>query len=216
MYYLRILFISGFAALTSCQSGTSRVEKTAVREPAATRAALPLAKHPDTLELVTKPPEKEAYDAYLLPDTLVVVSPDQAVFYPFGQAATARALTARYPLFAVQKGVAHYQGDPYPYTLLRFRNSVLKFYDDAEEGAQVVAGHLADPDISLLNGLHIGSTLSEVLRAYFVAVPLEKVRGIHIVRVASALDGIIYHYRFEDNQVISIDFDSYSVIDKSL
>jgi hypothetical protein len=216
MYYPRILFIFGFAALTSCQSGISRVEKTAVREPAATLDTLPLVKHTDTLELVTKPPGEEAYDAYLMPDTLVVVSPGQAVFYPFGQAATARALTARYPLFAMQKGVSHYRGDPYPYTLLRFRNSAIKFYDDSEEGAQVVAGHLADPEISLRNGLHIGSTLSEVLRAYFVAVPLEKVRGIRTVRVASALDGIIYHYSFQDNQIRSIDFDSNSVIDKSL
>jgi hypothetical protein len=216
MYYPRILFLCGFAALTSCQSSTSRVEKTAAREPATTLDTQPLTPHTDTLELVTKPSGEEAYDAYLLPDTLVVVSPGQAVFYPFGQVATAHALTAHYPLFAVQKGVSHYRGDPYPYTLLRFRNSTLKFYDDSEAGAQVVAGHLADPEISLLNGLHIGSTLSEVLRAYFVAVPLEKVRGIRTVRVASALDGIIYHYSFHNNQVKSIDFDSYSVIDKSL
>ena len=212
----RILFLFGFAALTGCQHDTSRAEKAAVREPVATLDARPPAKHTDTLELVTKPPGEEAYDAYLTPDTLVVVSPGQAVFYPFGRAATARALTASYPLFAVQKGVSHYRGDPYPYTLLQFRKSAVKFYDDSEEGAEVVAGHIADPEISLLNGIRIGATLSEVLRAYFVAVPLEKVRGIRIVRVVSALDGIIYHYSFRDNQLISIDFDSRSVIDKSL
>ena len=83
-------------------------------------------------------------------------------------------------------------------------------------GAEVVAGHIADPQISLLNGLRLGSTLSEVLRAYFVAVPLEKVQGVRIVRVVSALDGIICHYSFRDNQLTSIDFDSYSVVDKAL
>ena len=215
MCCLRILFIFGFATLTGCQHDAPRVKMTAVPEPATTLEALPL-KHTDTLELVTKPPGEEAYDAYLKPETLVVVSHDQAVFYPFGRAATARALTARYPLFAVQQGVSHYRGDPYPYTLLRFRNSAVKFYDDSEEGAEVVAGHIADPHISLLNGLRLGSTLSEVLRAYFVAVPLEKVQGVRIVRVVSALDGIIYHYSFRDNQLTSIDFDSYSVVDKAL
>jgi hypothetical protein len=217
MFLPRILCLLELAAVTSCQPEPSSEGKAAVTElPAAVVPARPQVKLPDTLELVTKPPGEEAYDAYLRPDTLVVVSPGQAVFYPFGQVAKATALTTRYPLFAVQKGVSHYEGDPYPYTLLRFHNSAVKFYDDSEEGATVVSGHLVDPEIILANGIHLGSTLSQLLSAYFVVVPAEKVRGIHTVSVESAVNGIIYHYSFQNNRLISIDFDSYSVIDKSL
>jgi hypothetical protein len=209
------LFLLGFAAVTGCQHDTSSEGKAAMPSSPAVDVMPPL-KGTDTLELVTKPPGQEAYDAYLKADTLVVVSPDRAVLYPFGRVTTATALTARYPLFAVKKGVAHYRGDPYPYTLLRFRNSAVKFYNDSEEGATVVSGHLVDPEIILDNGVRLGYALPELLRAYSVAVPAEKVRGIRMVRVESAVNGIIYHYCFQNNRLIGVDFDSYSVIDKSL
>lgn len=215
MFRLRSLFLLGFAAVTSCQHDTSGERKAPVPNPPAVDALPPITRT-DTLELVTKPPGEEAYDAYLKSDTLVVVSPDQAVLYPFGQVAKASALTARYPLFAVQQGVAHYEGDPIPYTVLRFRNSAVKFYDDAEEGATVVSGHLVDPEIILDNGVRLGYTLPELLRTYSVAVPAEKVRGIRIVSVESVVNGIIYHYCFQNNRLMGVDFDSYSVIDKSL
>jgi hypothetical protein len=219
MFFPRILCLCllGFAAVTGCQPETPSEGQAAVTEPPVNAVpATPQVTLPDTLELVTKPPGEEAYDAYIKPDTLVVVSPDQAVLYPFGRVAKAAALTKHYPMFAVQKGVSHYEGDPYSYTLLRFRNSAVKFYDDSEEGATVVSGHLIDPEIILANGIHLGATLSELLSAYFVTVPAEKVRGLRIVSVESAVNGIIYHYAFRNNRLISIDFDSYSVIDKSL
>lgn len=213
MFPSRTLFLLGFAAVTGCQHEPASERKAAVPKAA---DAMPPVKRTDTLELVTKPPGEEAYDAYRKLDTLVVVSPDQAVLYPFGQVAKATALTTRYPLFTVQKGVSHYKGDPFPYTLLRFRNSAIKFYDDSEEGATVVSGHLVDPEIRLVNGVRLGQTLPEILRAYFVTVPAEKVRGIRIVSVESALNGIIYHYSFQNNRLMGVDFDSYSVIDKAL
>ena len=216
MFLPRPLFLLGFAALAACQHDTSGEGKAGVSEPPpAVRATTP-APLPDTLVLATKPPGEEAYDAYLKRDTLVVVSPDRAVLYPFGHVATATALTTRYPLFARKEGVSRYQGDPYPYTLLRFRHSAVKFYDDDEDGATVVSGHLADPEIILANGIGLGCTLPELLRAYFVAVPAEKVRGIRAVGVEYVVDRIIYHFTFQNNRLTGIDFDSYAVIDKSL
>ncbi|MFD1468911.1 hypothetical protein ACFQ48_11810 [Hymenobacter caeli] len=215
MFRPNTLFLLGFAAVTSCQHDTSSEGKAAVPNSPAVDARPPIPRT-DTLELATKPPGEEAYDAYLKADTLVVVSTDRAVVYPFGRVARAAALTTRYPLFTAKKGVAYAQGDPYPYTLLRFGNSAVKFYDDSEEGATVISGHVVDPQIILANGVRLGSTLPELLRAYSVTVPTEKVRGIRIVTVEFVVDRIIYHYAFRNNRVMGIDFDSYSVIDKSL
>jgi hypothetical protein len=215
MFFPRILFLLGCAALAGCQTDAARVERSAAPEPPTGNAPLPV-QFPDTLELATKPPGQEAYDAYLKPDTLLVVSPDQAVFYPFGRVTKATALTARYPLFAVQQGVARYRGDPYPYTLLRFGNSAVKFYDNAEDGATVVSGHLVDPEIILANGVRLGYTLPQLLSTYSVTVPADKARNLRTVTVASALAGIIYHYSFENKRLVRIDLDSYSIIDKSL
>ena len=214
MFHFRPLFFLGFAAVTGCQHEPASEGQAAVPKTAA--AAAPPVKRTDTLELATKPPGEEAYDAYLKPDTLVVVSPNQTVLYPFGRVAKAASLTTRYPLFTVQKGVSQYKGDPFPYTLLRFRNSAVKFYDNSEDGATVVSGHVVDPQIILANGVRLGFTFPELLRAYSVTVPAEKVRRIRIVTVEFVVDKIIYHYAFRNNRVMSIDFDSYSVIDKSL
>jgi hypothetical protein len=217
MFHLRTLFLIGLVSVIGCQHNTSSEGNAAVTAPSAavvhTTAQIKLT---DTLELVTKPPGEEAYDAYLKPDTLLVVSPDESVFYPFGRVAKATALATRSPMFSVKKGVSLYKGDPYPYTLLRFRNSGVKFYDDAEEGATVVSGHIVDPEIILDNGVRLGTTLPELLRAYFVAVPARRLLGVHTVTIASGLAGIIYHYSFRNNRLIGIDFDSYSVMDKSL
>ena len=216
MFLPRILVLLGFAAVAGCQHSASTQEHAAVPEhPAAVSATSPI-KGNDTLELATKPPGEEACDAYLKADTLLVVFPDRAVLYPFGRAAQATALTVRYPLFTAKKGVTHYRGDPYPYTLLRFGSSAVKFYDDAEEGATVVSGHLVAPEIALANGVRLGNTLPQLLRAYFVTVPAEKVRSIRIVRVEYPVAGIIYYYAFQNNRLSSIDFDSYSVMDKAL
>lgn len=49
-----------------------------------------------------------------------------------------------------------------------------------------------------------------------MAVPADKAQGIRFVTVEYVVDEIIYRYAFRNNRVVSIDFDSCSVIDKSL
>ncbi|MBF9239856.1 hypothetical protein I2I05_20860 [Hymenobacter sp. BT683] len=225
---LPTLLLLGIGALASCQPDGARPDQAGVPEQPAPVRDAPRPPHPresstspsaqrvDTFEFATHPPGKSAYEAYLKADTLLAVTPDRAVEYPLGEGATAAALTTRYPLLAVHPGVSYYQGDTLPYTVLRFRNSAVKFYDDSEWGATVVSGHVVDPEIVLVNGVHIGTTLSELLRAYYVTVPTEKLRTIRIVRVDYAVNGIIYYYSLENNRVVRLDLDSYSVIDKSL
>lgn len=166
--------------------------------------------------VVTAKPPFEAQKVLLHHDTLFVVSPSDSVFYPFGEKPHAAQLAARAPRFAVEMGSEVNDGQVDKFTILRYKRSAVKFYDEEEFGATVVAGRIVDPEVKLPYGLGVGQSLSQVLNALFKQFPVEKAQRIKVVRIKSALDAIIYYYNFDQGVLSSITMDSPALMDKSL
>jgi len=206
---------------TNIQSRTSSDAtgaRTSVAKTPRIKSAVTASKYtaPDTL-LVETASSFEAYDAILRHDTLLIISPSKSAFYPLGEVKHATDLATRAPKFAAEVGnTIQSDGQPYTYTVLRYKRSAIKFYDDEEFGATIVAGIVADPEIELPNAVRIGQSLSQVLSALFSKFPTEKASSIRVVRIDSALNGVMSYYNFDDAVLQKVFFDSYSIMDKRI
>lgn len=218
------LLVLGSSACTSSDSSaeTARAVRTTATEQRASHSSVekspPAAVVPssaDTLEFATQP-GFEADLAIVQHDTLMVVATSRNVLFPFGEAAHAVDLRRQYPQFAITSGTEQARDQTYAYTLLRHKQSAVKFYDSEEDGALVVAGHIVNSDIVLHNKLHTNMTLEQVLHAFFSHIDQPKLQHVRVVRVDSGVAEIKYFYRFENGRLTSIDLDSYSVMSKQL
>lgn len=169
----------------------------------------------DTLAFKTKP-GFEADEVIIKNDTLLVIASSKSILYPLGQVQHSLDIKRKYPFFALTKGQSEANGQLYPYTLLRFKNSAIKFYDNEEDGATVIAGSIVDKEIVTQNAIHVGQSLDNVLGIFFLQLPNKKIEKLHILRMDYVVDRIKYYYEFENGELVSIKMDSYSIIDKSL
>lgn len=149
-------------------------------------------------------------------DTLYVIATSASILYPFGHVQHALDIKKNYPFFTLTKGKSLANGQAYPYTLLKHKNSAVKIYDDEEDGATVVSGHIVDKDIILRNTIHVGQSLGDILSTLFKSISDKRIGGVHVLRMDYVVDRIIYYYTFEDNKLKEINIDSYAIIDKSL
>jgi hypothetical protein len=225
MKIICVCFSSALLSFTSCTSSerySSPVETPDGVGDTSSRAILvdkPSAKfdasQPDTLAFTTQP-DFDADAVILSHDTLFVIATSLNVLYPFGQTAHAIDIRKNYPQFINDQGSEQANGQIYEYTIMRFKDSIIKFYDNEEDGATIVSGHITNPDLVLSNKIHTGMYLNQVINIFFSDINQSKIDNIRVLRIDYVVDNIKYFYIFKKKKLQTIDLDSYSIMSKSL
>ena len=107
-------------------------------------------------------------------DTLILVSTDKFLYYPFGVFNNLGKLKDQYPsLYKEKQGVSY---------LAKADSYVKFFYDDDKKTFEIVYAKISDPNFKLTNGTRTGMTKKELFGKYFVTPPdnLDKIKILEL------------------------------------
>ena len=147
----------------------------------------------------------------LLKDTILIVSENEILFYPFGEYTNFKKFQEQY----LEKYVKDLKID---YTKLKSgsnvvtiqnKNSFLKLIEAEtfrKEGRrlEIVSANINDAGFEFVNGIKIGMNKKDLLLKIFSIVP-EKLEKIPVIKFSAAADFIEYYITFsEDNTIKNI------------
>ena len=139
-------------------------------------------------------------------DTLILVSTDKFLYYPFGVYNDLKKLKNQYLNLYKEKG-----GESY----LANRDSYVKFfYDEDKKAFEIVYAKISDPSFKLVNGTRTGMTKKELFDKYFLTPPgnMDKIK---ILELQSGLMGIWHYYQFDKDVLASFVLDTDYQLDKN-
>ncbi|MCJ8212053.1 hypothetical protein MUY27_20215 [Mucilaginibacter sp. RS28] len=149
-------------------------------------------------------------DLTITKDTLVIVSLNRNVFYPFGRLRLEKDFRNALPGFKLSNKYYHDKrfGDIKLKRMVNIK-SYLTFYKDDETGYYEIVSGLLEGDNLHLTGIgNIGSTFSSVLKQWFISDVTRLLKGIKVIKVVSGVNGIIYYCFFNNNALESIKIQS--------
>ena len=139
-------------------------------------------------------------------DTLNLIFTSDFLYYPFGVFKNHEGLKKAYPkLYSLRNG--------FPY--LSNRDSYAKFfYDDDKKKLETVYASFTSSKFRLTNGIVTGMSKKEVMTRFFISMP-DNLDNISVLRLESGLVGIWHYYKFDNDILISICFDTDYQLEKN-
>ncbi len=164
---------------------------------------------PDTLISWSKK-ELKMQDLSIIDDTLKFVTPAKQIYYPLGKFKNIEDLMLHFPMLKLDK-----EGSSSSEGVFRFifDNSYIKFYKDEETGnLEIIYAAIIDSKIKFTNNIEVGVSSKQFYDVFFnKTVNLDRIR---VVKVESALSGMIHYYYMRDGKLGQIEMDSDYLIDK--
>ncbi|WP_144913686.1 hypothetical protein [Mucilaginibacter frigoritolerans] len=161
--------------------------------------------------------ELELNELHIKKDTLEIVSDAGFLFYPFGEFKTLGSLNQALRIFKDSLEIdTSDASSPNKLYRMTYKNSFLKFfYDDEKKTYEIVSGQIHDHEVILVKNIRIGITKSDFINIFFNRVSPEKLKGIKIIKMVSALEGIFDYYYFDNDILTSIKLDTDYLFDKN-
>jgi hypothetical protein len=157
---------------------------------------------------------QEDFDVHsieLLQDTILILSTNEILFYPFGEFTNFKKFQEQY-LKKVKEPNIDYTKSKSGSNVINIQNenNFLRLIETKEKrkGMQprleIVYADINDADFVFVNGISVGMNKKGFLLKIFSIVP-EDLEKISVIKIASAVDFIEYYYTFsEDNTIKNI------------
>ena len=132
-------------------------------------------------------PEYQIKDIKVYTDTMTVYSLSRSVIYPFGEwTSLEQYITDNQLHWYREQSYRHYY-DSMEVSVNRMRrvddSYIDLYYSIWTKQVEILSGYVADPEIKLDNGLHVGVTKDEVFNVFFKKYPRSYTSDIAVLKV---------------------------------
>ena len=150
-------------------------------------------------------PEYQIKDIKVYTDTMTVYSLSRAVIYPFGEwTSVEQYITDNQLHWDREQNYRHYY-DSMEVSVNRMRrvddSYIDLYYSIWTKQVDILSGYVADPEIKLDNGLHVGVTKDEVFNVFFKKYPRSYTSDIAVLKVISGAGEVAEIYTFKGTKL---------------
>lgn len=166
----------------------------------------------DTLmELIQE--DSEIIEIKLTKDTLLMVSTNDILYYPYGEYTLFEDFQLSYPTIKENNYKIDSVGGKIKIINLKSKNNLLKFIESEETNKlELLSANINDIDLVFNNGIKIGMYQKDFLLIFFTQVPKE-LEEVSIIELESGLTGIWHYYIFSENILKNITIKTDYLID---
>ena len=150
-------------------------------------------------------PEYQIKDIKVYTDTMTVISLSRSVIYPFGEwSSVEQYITGNQLSWYRDQGYRHY------YDSMEVSVNRMRRYDDSyidlyysiwTKKVELLGGYIADPDVTLVNGLKVGMAKDDVFRVFFKRYPRSYTSDIAVLKVISGAGEVAEIYTFKGQKL---------------
>lgn len=150
-------------------------------------------------------PEYMIKDIKVYTDTMTVYSLSPSVIYPFGVwTSLEQYITDNQLHWYREQGYRHYY-DSMEVSVNRMRrvddSYIDLYYSIWTKKVEILGGYIADPEIPLDNGLHVGMTKDEVFHVFFKRYPRSYTSDIAVLKIISGAGEVAEIYTFKGTKL---------------
>lgn len=150
-------------------------------------------------------PEYQIKDIKVYTDTMTVYSLSRSVIYPFGEwTSLEQYITDNQLHWYREQSYRHYY-DSMEVSVNRMRrvddSYIDLYYSIWTKQVEILSGYVADPEIKLDNGLHVGMTKDEVFNIFFKKYPRSYTSDIAVLKVISGAGEVAEIYTFKGQKL---------------
>lgn len=150
-------------------------------------------------------PECQIKDIKVYTDTMTVYSLSRSVIYPFGEwTSLEQYITDNQLHWYREQSYRHYY-DSMEVSVNRMRrvddSYIDLYYSIWTKQVEILSGYVADPEIKLDNGLHVGVTKDEVFNVFFKKYPRSYTSDIAVLKVISGAGEVAEIYTFKGQKL---------------
>ncbi len=150
-------------------------------------------------------PEYQIKDIKVYTDTMTVYSLSRSVIYPFGEwTSLEQYITDNQLHWYREQSYRHYY-DSMEVSVNRMRrvddSYIDLYYSIWTKQVEILSGYVADPEIKLDNGLHVGVTKDEVFNVFFKKYPRSYTSDIAVLKVISGAGEVAEIYTFKGQKL---------------
>ncbi|MBR4738430.1 MAG: hypothetical protein IK058_00335 [Bacteroidales bacterium] len=150
-------------------------------------------------------PEYQIKDIKVYTDTMTVYSLSPAVIYPFGEwTSVEQYITDNQLHWYREQGYRHYY-DSMEVSVNRMRrvddSYIDLYYSIWTKKVELLGGYVADPEIKLDNGLHVGMTKDDVFKVFFKKYPRSYTSDIAVLKIVSGAGEVAEIYTFKGTKL---------------
>ena len=150
-------------------------------------------------------PEYMIKDIKVYTDTMTVYSLSPAVIYPFGVwTSLEQYITDNQLHWYREQGYRHYY-DSMEVSVNRMRrvddSYIDLYYSIWTKKVEILGGYIADPEITLDNGLHVGMSKDEVFHVFFKRYPRSYTSDIAVLKIISGAGEVAEIYTFKGTKL---------------
>lgn len=145
-------------------------------------------------------PEYQIKDIKVYTDTMTVYSLSRYVIYPLGEwSSVEQYITDNQMHWYRDIGYRNYY-DSMEVSVNRLRRTddsyIDMYYSIWTKQVELLGGYIGDPEVELVNGLHVGMTKDEVFQVFFKKYPKSYTSDVTVLKVVSGAGEIAEIYTF--------------------
>ena len=157
-------------------------------------------------------PEYLIKDLKVYTDTMTVYSLSTYVIYPFGEwSSVEQYITDNQLSWYREIGYRKY------YDSMEVSVNRMRRYDDSyidlyysiwTKKVELLGGYVADPEVKLANGIHVGMSKDEVFHVFFKKYPRSYTADVQVLKVISGAGEVAEIYTFKGQKLRHIKFET--------
>lgn len=142
----------------------------------------------------------EILEVKLSNDTLLIVSTEEILYYPFGQYRSFKDFQSSQPIQDNSYSIDSIETE-FKVITLKSVNNFLKLLASKESGnLEIINAEIKDNNLMFSNGVKIGISQKEFLSIFFYSVP-DELEKVSVIELESGLTGIRHYYSFSKNKL---------------
>ena len=150
-------------------------------------------------------PEYMIKDIKVYTDTMTVYSLSNYVIYPFGEwSSMEQYITDNQLHWYRDIGYRNYY-DSMEVSVNRMRRTddsyIDMYYSIWTKQVELVGGYIADPEVQLVNGLHVGMSKDDVFKVFFKKYPKSYTADVAVLKVVSGAGEVAEIYTFRGQKL---------------
>ena len=150
-------------------------------------------------------PEYEIKDIKVYTDTMTVYSLSRYIIYPLGEwSSVEQYITDNQLHWYRDIGYRNYY-DSMEVSVNRMRRTddsyIDMYYSIWTKQVELVGGYIADPEVQLVNGLHVGMSKDDVFKVFFKKYPKSYTADVAVLKVVSGAGEVAEIYTFHGQKL---------------